>query len=157
MSSFGTGVTIVTACWEGRAHGMTVNSLTSVSLDPCLLLVCIKNGSGTGLAIKRNRRLGVSVLGRDQQEICRAYGGARDGRLEDRLTDMTEGVPLVCGALAGMVCELHEVVPGGDHEILIGRVRLCNSHEGAPLLFFRGAFGGFDALDRDNGAAVPTR
>ena len=157
IGSFGTGVAIVTACADGREYGMAVNSLTSVSLDPCLLLVCIRNGSRTGAAIKQAGSFGVSVLAHDQHEVCKAYCAQGDAQRRDQLTEMVDGVPLVRDTLAGIVCELHEVVQAGDHEILMGRVRQCTAGDGAPLMFFRGSFGGFDDLAADAGAGAQAR
>ena len=146
IGSFGTGVSILTSHWHGADHGMTVNSLTSVSLDPCMLLVCVKNGSGTGAAIRSSGRFGISVLGLEQSRLSREFCGNDAQRWSACEIDRVVGVPLIRGALGTLVCELDKVVSAGDHDILIGEVVNCSSQPGTPLMFFRGAFGGFDQL-----------
>jgi 3-hydroxy-9,10-secoandrosta-1,3,5(10)-triene-9,17-dione monooxygenase reductase component len=151
MGSFGTGVSILSASRDGTPFGMTVNSLTSVSLDPCLLLVCVKNGSATGAAIKAGGRFGVSILGLHQKDVCRAFAGNRPASWPSDAPTWTDETPLVTGALAGVVCDLTQTIQAGDHEIFLGQARHCASRPGAPLMFYRGVLGGFDefALNPD--------
>lgn len=156
MGSFGTGISVLTASYNDSDFGMTVNSLTSVSLVPCMLLVCVKNGSGTGAAIRKSGRFGISVLGLHQSKLSREFCGSDAQRWSACETDRVCGVPLVRGALSGLVCDLDRIVPAGDHEIVIGQAVHCSSRPGAPLMFFRGWFGSFDefALFPDSGARL---
>ena len=119
MGHFATGVTVVTASGRDR-HGSTVNAITSVSLDPPLLLVCLRSDSHTLAALLESGRFGVNVLHETQQAIARRFarrGAAWDGvgRHEGPLT----GAPLVDGALATFECAVHDVADGGDHQIVI--------------------------------------
>ena len=139
---FATGVTVVTASGRDR-HGSTVNAITSVSLDPPLLLVCLRSDSHTLAALLESGRFGVNVLHETQQAIARRFarrGASWDGvgRHEGPLT----GAPLIDGALATFECAVHDVADGGDHQIVIGRVlAVCHPDEHAPpLLFYRGMF-----------------
>jgi 3-hydroxy-9,10-secoandrosta-1,3,5(10)-triene-9,17-dione monooxygenase reductase component len=141
MGHFATGVAVVTATCDGKPFGMTVNSLTSVSLKPCLLLVCPKKGSATGEAIKRSERFGVSILAGRQRDLCMRFVGDNAARFEGLDEVVHEGdVPLIAGAVVSFVCRLHAVHPGGDHEIVVGEVLKGSIHEDAPLVYHRGSF-----------------
>lgn len=139
MGQFATGVAVVTALDGGQRFGMTVNSLTSVSLDPPLLLVCPRRGSATGVAIQRSRTFCVNVLRAGQEDVCRRFVGADAARFEGLAIDEgTDGLPIIPGALAHIFCALEAVHPGGDHDILLGRVTDCAAEPGEPLLFHEG-------------------
>jgi 3-hydroxy-9,10-secoandrosta-1,3,5(10)-triene-9,17-dione monooxygenase reductase component len=144
MGHFATGVTVVTAA--GRPpHGTTVNAISSVSLEPPLLLVCLRDESRTLAALLDNGHFGVNVLHERQQALARRFA-RRDaswdgvGRSEGSATT----VPLIDGALATLECAVHDLANGGDHRIVVGRV-LTVEHPAEhvpPLLFYRGAFTG---------------
>ena len=141
MGHFATGVAVVTAACDGQPFGMTVNSLTSVSLDPCLLLVCPKKGSATGEAIKRSTHFGVFILSEGQRELCMRFVGESASRFDGLEHDVHEsGVPLIGGALVSFVCRLHAVHPGGDHEIVVGEVMGGTVNAEAPLVYHQGSF-----------------
>lgn len=141
MGNFATGVAVVTTANDGVHFGMTVNSLTSVSLDPCLLLICPKRGSATGEAIKRSGLFAVNVLGEGQQDLCMRFVGENASRFSELELDENEwGVPLLPGSLAHISCELNAVHPGGDHDIIIGKVLNCRLDTGDPLIFHDGQF-----------------
>jgi flavin reductase (DIM6/NTAB) family NADH-FMN oxidoreductase RutF/GTP cyclohydrolase II len=143
MGHFATGVAVVTArAADGRPFGVTVNSLTSVSLDPPLLLVCLGHGSETLGALRATGRFGVSLLAADQGDLSARF--ARPAR-----ADTWDGVPvhhaarlpLLGGTLARLSCDVHELVDAGDHAVVIGAVRAADYSDPppAPLLYFRGA------------------
>jgi len=142
MGAFATGVAVVTTEWQGTRQGMTVNSLTSVSLAPCLLLVCLRKGSATGAAIQASGAFAVNLLTEGQEALARRFVGP----LGDRFmglppTRCNLGQPLLPECLAHLSCRLHAIHPGGDHDILMGEVTSCTALEGAPLVFYRGRFG----------------
>src|SRR4051812_1456885 len=95
IGSFGSGVSILTASFNGADHGMTVNSLTSVWLDRCMLLVCVKNGSETGAAIRSSGRFGISVLGVEQSRLSREFCGTDAQRWNACEIDRIGGIPLI--------------------------------------------------------------
>jgi flavin reductase (DIM6/NTAB) family NADH-FMN oxidoreductase RutF len=160
LGHFATGVTVVTARdGAGAAFGTTANALTSVSLDPPLLLVCLRDASETLTALRASGRFAVNVLGAGQHELAgrfarraaagtwagvavrRAERDSTGGRCDG--TDTAEP-PLLEGALATLQCALHDVADGGDHRIVVGRV-LAVEHPAEhrePLLFYRGSFAG---------------
>ncbi|MAA82152.1 MAG: flavin reductase [Hyphomonas sp.] len=143
LGCFATGVTIVTALNQ-KMHpiGLTANSFTSVSLDPPLLLVCIAKTAGSLEALRAAAYFGVNVLHIGQQTISNRF--AKPG--EDRFAQTSwqsghHDVPLIAGALANFECRQHDIVDGGDHEILIGEVvRAKFEPRRDPLLYFAGKY-----------------
>jgi len=146
MSCFATGVAILTTASEGRRYGMTINSLTSVSLDPAQILVCINHGSPTGNAIKERGLFGVSLLHHGQHVAATSFVGPNAARFDAiDCHDGDLGIPLVHGALASLICRPANILSSGDHEIIIGDVIRAARDDGEPLIFFGGKFGGFQA------------
>jgi 3-hydroxy-9,10-secoandrosta-1,3,5(10)-triene-9,17-dione monooxygenase reductase component len=142
MGLFTTGVAVITTAWNDTYHGMTANSLTSVSLDPCLLLICSRRGSLTGEAIKQRGAFAVNLLANEQSNISRRFVGKIDERFKDLDVKLdTLGLPLLPESLAHFSCVVHNVHPGGDHDIVVGEVAACSVGEGEPLLFYRGGVG----------------
>jgi 3-hydroxy-9,10-secoandrosta-1,3,5(10)-triene-9,17-dione monooxygenase reductase component len=144
MGAFATGVAIVTASDAGAWFGMTVNSLTSVSLDPCLLLICPRQGSATGNAIKSSGMFAVNLLNKSQKKLASHFVGNTTDRFGGVQVDISNrGLPLLHDALSHFECVVKNIHAGGDHDIIIGEVVSCLSRDGAPLVFFRGAFGDY--------------
>ncbi|HEX2086507.1 MAG TPA: flavin reductase family protein [Solirubrobacteraceae bacterium] len=140
IGSFPTGVAVVTAA--GPA-GLTTNAVTSLSLDPVLLLVCFDNGSRTLPAVRESRRFAVNVLRSDQEELARVFASKRVAQEKFAAVthELVDGAPVLEGVLAWFVCELRQLVPGGDHTIGIGAVeQLGHDPDGEPLVFFRGRY-----------------
>jgi 3-hydroxy-9,10-secoandrosta-1,3,5(10)-triene-9,17-dione monooxygenase reductase component len=142
IGSFPTGVAVVTA--NGPA-GLTTNAITSLSLDPVLLLVCFDNDSRTLPHVRETRRFGVNVLRADQEELARVFASKRvaEEKFAAVTHEIVEGVPVLEGVIAWFVCEVRQLVPGGDHTIGIGAVKeLWHDPEGEALMFVRGRFTG---------------
>jgi 3-hydroxy-9,10-secoandrosta-1,3,5(10)-triene-9,17-dione monooxygenase reductase component len=143
LGRFATGVAFVTAAPDGEPAGLIVNSLTSVSLAPPLVSFCPSRGSLTWPRMRRARRFGVNMLGRQHERF--ATGATRAGA--DRFAGLDwepgrGGVPLLTDALASLECEIVAEHPTGDHWIVVGRVDdLRISPINDPLVFFAGAFG----------------
>ena len=145
VGSFPTGVCVVTAEHEGQRAGMTLNSFTSVSLDPLLVLVSLAHGARTLEAVRGAGRFAISILHRGQSEIAIDFairGGAFPGHHARRTED---GYLVVRHALAELFCDLHEIVTAGDHDIVLGLVRNFVAVPGEPLVFHAGRFGGVAA------------
>ncbi|TCT08324.1 flavin reductase family protein [Aquabacter spiritensis] len=145
IGAFATGVAVITTAFEGAFHGMTINSLTSVSLDPCLLLVCPRRGSATGAAIRGSGAFAVNIRAADQRDLSHRFVRAD---IAERFAELDielgpRGVPLLPGAIAHLCCRVSAIHPGGDHEIVVGEVRTCSDAGGHPLLFHKGSFGAF--------------
>lgn len=145
MGAFATGVAVVLANHDERLHGMTVNSLTSVSLDPPLLLVCPRRGSTTGRAMTSSGSFVVNILDIHQRDIAARFVGDFANRFDGLdLGQSSRGFPVLAKALAHFDCVVRNVYEGGDHEIVVGEVVSCTQRAGSPLLFYRGRFGTAD-------------
>jgi flavin reductase (DIM6/NTAB) family NADH-FMN oxidoreductase RutF len=149
MGHFATGVTIVTSISEdGEPVGTTANAVTSLSLDPPLVLVCFDLGSTTLDAIRGHGAFAVNVLGARQQHLSSNFArrGLEAAWDEVRHRRGPTGSPRIEGAIAHVECTVEHTLPGGDHEIVVGRVRhvATNGNGAAPLLFWRGKYASLD-------------
>ncbi|WP_447008415.1 flavin reductase family protein [Saccharothrix isguenensis] len=144
MSLFATGVTVLTVGGE-RAHGMTANAFTSVSLDPPLVLCCISRSAVMHDAIADTKRFGVSILGAAQRSSAKYFADKRRplGQEQFDAVDWQEGpvsgAPLLTGSLAWLECELVQWHDGGDHTIFLGQVLSCSRGAGTNALLFYGS------------------
>lgn len=142
VGEFATGVAVVIAEHHGEPAGMTLNSFTSVSLDPLLVLVSLGHASRTLSTVLASERLGISVLHRHQREVAVDFaspGGAFPANWVRRTYD---GYLVVEGAAATLHCEVADSVRAGDHDLVLGAVTGITHQGGEPLLFHRGRFGG---------------
>jgi flavin reductase (DIM6/NTAB) family NADH-FMN oxidoreductase RutF len=137
-SRFATGVAIVTLFGiDNRPYGLTVNSFTSVSLEPPLILFCVHYRSHVLKHFKPGRKFGVNVLSENQRELSELF--ARQGADRFSTTAWTPGKfgsPLFAGTIATFECALTQATPGGDHIILIGQVEEVSHAEGNALTYF---------------------
>lgn len=151
---FMTGVTVITTCdTSGLPVGFTANSFTSVSLDPPLLLVCPGRFLSSFEVFTACSRFAVSILAEGQEDIANTfagYKGDRFARVAHRLDD--HGIPVIDGAIAHFSCTTHQVLPAGDHSILIGEVTGFTETD-APGLGYAG--GQFFSLGLERGARDP--
>ncbi len=147
LSSWISGVSVVTTNSGGRLYGLTVSSFSSLSLEPPLILVCLHNGNRLPAMIAQAEEFAVSILSRDQEAASNYF--ARSGR--EATEDFTEiegewtpsGQPVIPGALATIVCELQDQLPQGDHMIVVGRViHATTSEDGEPLLYYKRKYRG---------------
>jgi flavin reductase (DIM6/NTAB) family NADH-FMN oxidoreductase RutF len=151
MGHFVTGVTVVTSVGaDGEPVGTTANAVTSLSLDPPLVLVCFDLASTTLHAIRGHGAFVINVLAAHQHHLSanfarRGLAAAWDGV---RHRPGPTGSPRLDGVLAVVECTLEHSLPGGDHEIVVGRVRHAeiSSERAAPLVFWRGGYASIDDL-----------
>lgn len=144
LGSFTTGVTVITALDAGGAPmGITANSFASVSLDPPLILWSPARASRRFPAFTAAPSFVVHVLAQDQQAVCDAFVRSAQAFSEVTWSEGTNGLPLLDGCLARLVCDREAVVDAGDHAIVIGRVREAERREGPPLVFQGGRYGAF--------------
>jgi flavin reductase (DIM6/NTAB) family NADH-FMN oxidoreductase RutF len=144
LGSFPTGVAVVTTAASAEHHlGITVNSFTSVSLDPPLVLWCMDKKSDRYHAFTKAKSYTVSILGTEHREVSARLATQGNHSLDGiALRATTLGPPALADALASFECEAEAVHEAGDHAILIGRVvRFSRHDDGAPLVFFRGKYG----------------
>jgi flavin reductase (DIM6/NTAB) family NADH-FMN oxidoreductase RutF len=145
MGHFATGVTIVTSLGaDGEPVGTTANAVSSLSLEPPLVLVCFDRKSATLAAIRGHRAFAVNVLGHRQRRLSANFARSGPSAAWDEVGHQRgpTGSPRLADVIAVIECTVEHSLPGGDHEIVIGRVRHVETGgEGAyPLLFWRGRY-----------------
>lgn len=146
LGCYGTGVTVVTTRADNAPLAITVNSFTSVSLDPPLVLWCLADLSNRYVGFSTAERFAIHVMAEDQQDSARAF--ARDGRDFSHCGWSADdsGIPLLDGCLARFDCRLFGRHNAGDHLIIVGEVTRAMYRQGKGLMFKRGQFGGFTDL-----------
>ncbi|HEY5879273.1 MAG TPA: flavin reductase family protein [Nakamurella sp.] len=142
LQALGAGVVIVTAKGRDGPAGVTVTSFTPLSLEPPLVSFALGRGSSTLPAFVSSGCFAAHVLGADQRRLAERFAVAPDDRFAPP-TDWHEGprgVPLIRGALAQLICTRHEVLPFGDHHLIVGKVVAVTRTEHRPaLVHHRGA------------------
>jgi 3-hydroxy-9,10-secoandrosta-1,3,5(10)-triene-9,17-dione monooxygenase reductase component len=162
MGQFATGVTVVTALDGDRPVGITVNALSSISLEPPLVMVALDRRRRATPALRACGRYAVNILGEDQRALSDCFAGAPV--TPDReafcgaawVPGPTSGMPLLAGAIASLECEIVEELPVGDHLLFIGRALALTGGAGErqPLLYFRRRY---LRLERGSATAVGGR
>lgn len=138
MGKFATGVTVIITEADGEPHGMTANAFMSVSLDPKLVVVSIKNNARILSKIKASKGFSVNILAADQEEISKIFAGQIKGKTVE--FERLGGQPVIPDAIAQVTCEVSTEYVEGDHTLFIGRVKELAIEEGDPLVFFNGAY-----------------
>ncbi len=145
MGRFATGVTVVTSRLGEELHGMTANALTSVSLEPPLVLVCVATSADSHDIIDKSGVFALSILGQDQEGLAVNFA-VKDMTGAHRLDDVPHhsratGAPIIDGSVAYLDCRVVERYPVGDHTIFVGEVVDCGRMTGQePLIFFQGGY-----------------
>ena len=143
LGCFATGVTVVTClAADGSPAGLTVNSFTSVSLDPPLLLVCLAKPAASAAALIEATQFAVNVLQTGQQPASIRFATRDEDRFGTTPWSCGEaGAPILKDSLGVFECERHAVYDGGDHHILVGQVTKASFDTSLdPLLYFRGSY-----------------
>ena len=142
MGNFATGITVVTTKdKDGTFYGLTVNSFTSVSLEPVLVLVCLDNRLSGFQALTESKHFGVSMLSENQEDLSRIFAKKDSERPASIYFEGKLGMPLLRNSIAVMECETIATHLAGDHTIFVGQVEHADVFEAAkPLLYFRGKY-----------------
>lgn len=145
LGHFPTGVTVITSTGPDGPLGFAVGSFASVSLSPPQVLFCAGQHSSTWPKIRESGMFCVNVLADDQEDVCRVFAGKSTEKFgEIGWKHSANGCPRIDGALAFIDCVIEQVVPSGDHDVVIGSVTdLDVLQESGPLLFYRGGYGRF--------------
>lgn len=139
-----TGVAVVTTRGpDGQPRGLTANAITSVSLEPPLVLVCIDRTAETHRGIVESGAFAINILPEAGRELARRFAAERQA---DKFSGVSHrsgasGAPVLADALAWVDCGLHAFHEGGDHTIFVGRVLAAEAGQGDPLVFCRGEYG----------------
>ncbi|MBV1886210.1 MAG: flavin reductase family protein [Parvibaculaceae bacterium] len=143
LGSFATGITVVTVrAPDGTVLGMTVNSFSSVSLDPPLVLWCLDKSAALFPIIKKCDAFCVSVLSEDQEEISNRFAVAHQHDVEGlALTEGVSGVSYLSESPTNFQCSVYAQHDAGDHLIIVGRVEAFGvSSDAKPLLYYKGSY-----------------
>src|SRR4051794_2750686 len=142
ISHFASGVTVITALTDGRPYGTTASAVSSLSLEPPMLLICMNKQSETGRAVAQSKHFGVNILGANQADLAERFakkGGDKFAGVA--VTPGKWGEPLFEEALATLECRVAEETTGGTHYVFLAEVEGGAARGGAPLAYFRGEFG----------------
>jgi flavin reductase (DIM6/NTAB) family NADH-FMN oxidoreductase RutF len=141
--TFATGVTVVTTRSDAGLFGCTANAVTSLSLEPPLMLVCLDRSTNTHPRLLEARAFAINVIRFEEgaEELCRLFAG----KSEDKFASVEwqpgiTGCPILAASLSYLECELDGTYEGGDHTIFTGRVVRARRFEGEPIVFYRGRF-----------------
>ena len=148
---FVTGVTVITTGVDDRATGTTVNSFTSVSLEPPLVLFCLHERSRLHEVLEETGSFAVNFLASRQERLARAFAGRHTAGFDDVAYHRSAlGVPILSEALAFLACAIVDRFPGGDHSIIVGRVEELGTprQRRQPLIFFEGSLGSLEEEHR---------
>jgi len=141
MGQLATGVAVITVRTAEGGLGMTASSVTSLSLDPPLLLVCVGHEAAIREPLLQTERFGVNVLAADQEVVARRFADRESQRLAAAELELSPGgVPILGGALARIECRHHGHFTAGDHSIVTGALEWSDVGRGRPLCYFRGGF-----------------
>ena len=143
MGLFATGVSVVATMFEGKPRGMTANALTSVSLDPLLVLVCVNNQLPIVAHLQQTQCFSISILREDQEPLSNYFAQLwKEPTPPAYEFAQWEGGPRLEGCLAALGCALYGVHEGGDHRIIVARVIALYKGEPPyhPLLFYGGRY-----------------
>ena len=141
MGHFATGVTVITTHRDGELHGMTANAVTSLSLDPPLVLVAVDLRSQMLEFLQHGNCFAMNILEADQEAISGRFAAPGPKDFSDlKIKTAVTGAPILAAALAFVDCRLSEVLRGGDHDIFIGEIVAGDAREGQPLLYYKGKY-----------------
>jgi flavin reductase (DIM6/NTAB) family NADH-FMN oxidoreductase RutF len=155
LGLFATGVAVISTTIEGELHAMTANAVSSLSLEPMLVMFCPAKRARFSQLLQRAEGFAINFL-RDEQEALSTYfaGGWKEAVAPHFRFVTTDGLPRLEGCLASLMCAMRDVHDGGDHWLVVLEVRQL--HRGIdplrPLLFFRGKY---RRLDDRQGTAAP--
>jgi flavin reductase (DIM6/NTAB) family NADH-FMN oxidoreductase RutF len=149
LGHFATGVVVITAPGPTGPVGMAVNSFTSVSLDPPLVLFCAATTSTTWPHVQAAGAFCVNVLAADQEELARGFAGSGDRYRGVTHRRGRNGAAILDGVLAYVDCEICAEYPAGDHVLVLGKVLdFACVPESEPLVFFRSSYRRLRRADR---------
>lgn len=150
IGRFTSGVTVITTAVDGRDFGTTASAVSSLSMDPPMLLMCLNRTSETRAAVAEAGWFGVNILAQDQADIAGKFARKGADKFEGVETVRgPRGMPLIAGALAQLECRIAETATGGTHTVFMGEVHEASAADGEPLTYFRGKFGRFEESLQD--------
>lgn len=153
MRAWSAGVTVVTAVHEGHKQGMTVNSFTSISLEPAVITVSLRGSTHTHELVTKSRAFGLTILSAEQSKISDLFAGKMT-EVEDRFANLqtqtlVTGSPLIAGGLAWLDCRVIETFDVGENTLFIAEVLAARDlNDGQPLIYHNRKYWGLSELLR---------
>jgi 4-nitrophenol 2-monooxygenase / 4-nitrocatechol 4-monooxygenase, reductase component len=144
IGHFASGVTIITTRERSTNYGLTASAVTSLTLEPPMLLVCINKNTGTQAAISRTGVFAVNILDEGQADLAYKFAKPQTDKFQG--VEFSYGIfgePLLTGALAQIECRVAADVEAGTHRVFLAEVEHARTYVGSPLTYFRGKFGRF--------------
>lgn len=155
---FASGVTVLTTLWDDEPLGATASAVSSLSLEPPMMLACLHGSSRTHEAVHASGRFAVNVLAVDQDALAQHFAGKGDDKFAAVGHDVSpHGLPVLRDALATIECIVDDTAVGGTHTVFLGTVVAAAAGEGRPLGYYRGGFGTFEALPEVAPSVRPER
>ncbi|WP_326837531.1 flavin reductase family protein [Amycolatopsis rhabdoformis] len=142
---------ITTTTAEGRPHGTTVSSFASLSLRPPMVSFALDTGSALLAHVRRSRRVGVNVLAHGQDAVAMAFAGRGEDKFAGLRWHEADGLPRLDGAGGWLAATVLDLVPGGDHVLVLAEVVASEVGAAAPLVYARRTFGTHSRLAREAG------
>lgn len=146
VGRFASGVTVITTTVDGKQFGTTASAMSSLSMDPPMILICLNKTSETGAAVLTSGTFAVNILAKGQEQLASQFAVKGDDKFAGVAT--TPGVlgdPLIDDTLAAMQCRTVETVTGGTHTVFLAEVVEADARDLEPLTYFRGKFGRLEA------------
>jgi flavin reductase (DIM6/NTAB) family NADH-FMN oxidoreductase RutF len=139
---FATGITVITTTHNGKAYGFTANSFTSVSLEPAVVLFCLKIASETNAAFQSSKTFAINILSAEQEATSNTFASSKSsqGSRFEQVELIPHAVPLIKGGLGYLTGEIIKYEVVGDHIVYYGHVTDGKSFEGNPLLYAKGGY-----------------
>jgi flavin reductase (DIM6/NTAB) family NADH-FMN oxidoreductase RutF len=142
IGHFASGVTIITTSHRGAPFGTTASAVSSLSLEPPMLLICMNQNSSTGQAVAASKHFTVNILAEDQPDLAVHFASRGGDKFATvAYTTGRRGDPLINDALATLECRVTESPTGGTHTVFLAEVDRVSARRGSPLAYFRGQFG----------------
>ena len=142
IGRFASGVTIITTSVDGAPFGTTASAVSSLSLEPPMVLICIEKTTVSHYAFEESGVFVVNILRDSQASASQRFADPSVDKFEDvEFEPGIDGVPVLKDALASLECRLTFSYHGGDHSIFVAQVENVIVREGDPLIYFRGEYG----------------
>ena len=138
MGKFATGVTVIATEVAGDIHGMTANAFMSVSLDPKLIVISVREQAQILSKLQESKTFSVNILAEDQQEVSMIFAG----QIKEKQVEFgrLDGKPVIPGAIAQIACEVSAEHVEGDHTLVIGKVTDIHLEDKEALIFYSGKY-----------------
>jgi len=147
IGNFASGVTVITTREQDTNYGLTASAVTSLTLEPPMLLVCINKNTATQAVISRTRKFSVNILNQDQAHLAYQFAKPQSDKFQGvDFSYGSLGVPLLTDALACIECRVVADVEAGTHRVFLAEVDRAEANQGTPLTYFRSTFGRFEMV-----------